>query len=176
MKLDFLTTNNETKYEALIASLGLAGMLRDKNLNVCGDSKLMISHVKGEFEARDETMAKYVRLVRAMITQFDECHVEHIPREENVKDDALSKFALLEVEESSGCVYFYVLKKHSIDMKLVSPILLGKSWICPINNHFRTGWLLTDVTKARKLAVQALRCSLIDGILYKRSYAVPYLR
>ncbi|KAL8105088.1 hypothetical protein AgCh_029034 [Apium graveolens] len=137
MKLDFPTTNNEAEYEALIAGLGLAGTLRVKNLRVHGDSKLIISQVKGEFEAKDDTMAKYVRLVRAVMTQFNECHVEHIPREENAKADALSKFASSEVEESSRSVYFRVLKTRSIDVKFVAPI---------------------------------------DGILYKRSFVVPYLR
>ncbi|XP_074341933.1 uncharacterized protein LOC141679330 [Apium graveolens] len=66
-------------------------------------------------------MAKYVRLVRAMIIKFDECHFEHIPREENAKADALSKFAS-SLEESSGSVYFHVLKTRSIDVKLVAPI------------------------------------------------------
>ena len=33
-----------------------------------------------------------------------------------------------------------------------------------------------DAIEERKLAVRALRYSLIDGILYKRSYVVPYLR
>ncbi|KAL8149562.1 hypothetical protein AgCh_006532 [Apium graveolens] len=67
--------------------------LRVKNLKVYGDSKQVISQVKGEFEERDDTMAKYVRLVRAVMIQFDECHFEHIPSEENAKADALSKFA-----------------------------------------------------------------------------------
>ena len=56
MKLDFPTTNNEAKYEALIAGLGLAGTLRVKNLKVRGDLKLIVSQVKGEFEARDDTV------------------------------------------------------------------------------------------------------------------------
>ncbi|KAL8115462.1 hypothetical protein AgCh_022089 [Apium graveolens] len=165
MKLDFPTT-----------SLGLAGTLRVKNLKVRGDSKLIISQVKGEFEARDDTMAKYVRLVRAVMTQFNECHVEHIPREENVKADALSKFASSEIEESSGSVYFRVLKTRSIDVKLVAPIGLGTSWIDPIKAHIQTGCMPSDATEARKLTVRALRYSLIDGILYKRSFVVPYLR
>ncbi|KAL8088405.1 hypothetical protein AgCh_038254 [Apium graveolens] len=126
MKLDFPTTNNEAEYEALIASIGLAGTLRVKNLKVCGDSKLVISQVKGEFEARDETMAKYVRLVRAVMTQFDECHVKHIPREENSKAD--------------GSVYYRVLKIWSIDVKLVAPIGLGTSWIDPNKAHIQTDW------------------------------------
>ena len=149
MKLDFPTTNNEAEYEALIAGLGLAGTLRVKNLKVCGDSKLVISQVKGEFEARDDTMAKYVRLVRVVMTQFNECHVEHIPMEENAKADALSKFASSEIEESSGSVYFRVLKTRSVDVKLVAPIRLGMSWINPIKAHIQTGWFQTMLLKHR---------------------------
>ncbi|XP_074359758.1 uncharacterized protein LOC141699847 [Apium graveolens] len=88
-KLDFPTINNEAEYEALIAGLGLAGTLRVKNFKVYGDLKLVISQVKGEFKVIYETMAKYVRLVWVVVTQFDECHVEHIPREENAKADTI---------------------------------------------------------------------------------------
>ncbi|XP_074324263.1 uncharacterized protein LOC141661179 [Apium graveolens] len=171
MKLDFRTTNNEVEYEALIAGLGLEGTLRVKNLKVCGDSKLVVSQVKGEFEARDETMAKYACLVRVVMTQFDECHAEHISREENAKADALSKFTSSNIEESSGSVYFRVLKTRSIYVKLVAPIRLGGSWIDHIKAHLQTGWLPSDVMEARKLSVRALRYSLIDGILYKRALA-----
>ncbi|XP_074376973.1 uncharacterized protein LOC141718488 [Apium graveolens] len=121
-------------------------------------------------------MAKYVHLVRAMMTQFDECHVEHIPREENSKADALSKFASSNIEESSGNMYFRILKIRSIDVKLISPIGPEGSWIDPIKAHLQIGWLPSDVMEARKLTVRALRYFLIDGILYKRSFIVPYLR
>ncbi|XP_074347336.1 uncharacterized protein LOC141686185 [Apium graveolens] len=176
MKLDFPTTDNEAEYEALIASMGLDGTLRVKNLKVRGDSKLVVSQVKGEFEARDRTMAKYVSLVRAVMTQFDECHVEHIPREENAKADALSKFASSEIEESSRSVYFCVLKTQSLDVKLVALIGLKGSWINPIKAYLQTEWLPSDVVEARKLSVRALRYSLIDRILYKRSFVIPCLR
>ncbi|XP_074378309.1 uncharacterized protein LOC141719841 [Apium graveolens] len=176
MKLNFPTTNNEAEYEALIAGLVLARTLRVKNLKVCGDSKLVISQVKGEFEARDEIMVKYVHLVRAVLTQFNECRVEHIPIEENAKADALSKFASSEVEESSSSVYIRVLKIRSIDVKLVTHIGLGGSWIHPIKAYLQIEWLPSDVMEARKLSVRALRYSLIDGILYKRSFVIPYSR
>ncbi|XP_074377979.1 uncharacterized protein LOC141719494 [Apium graveolens] len=131
MKLDFPTTNNEAEYEVLIAGLGIVGTLGVKNLKVCGDSKLVVSQVNGEFKARDETIARYVRLVRAIMTQFDECHVVYIPREENYKADILSKFAFSKIDNSSGSVYFHILKKRSTDVKLVAPIRLGESWIDP---------------------------------------------
>ena len=66
-------------------------------MKVCGDSRLVVSQVNGEFEAKDETMAKYPKLVKAIMTQFYECYMEHIPREENMKADALSKFAYSEL-------------------------------------------------------------------------------
>ncbi|XP_074377386.1 uncharacterized protein LOC141718914 [Apium graveolens] len=121
-------------------------------------------------------MAKHVCLVRVVMTQFDECHVEHILEEENAKVDALSKFASSEIENSSRSVYFRALKKRSIDVKFVTPIGLGESWIDYIKAHLQTVWLSNDIVEARKLFVRALRYSLIDGILYKRSFIIPYLR
>ena len=68
LKLDFPTTNNEAEYGALIAGLGLAKVLRAKNVKICGDSRLLISQVNGEYEARGETMMKYLMIVRAIRT------------------------------------------------------------------------------------------------------------
>ncbi|XP_074374816.1 uncharacterized protein LOC141715240 [Apium graveolens] len=64
----------------------------------------------------------------------------------------------------------------SIDVKPVAPIGLRESWIDPIKAHLQTGWLPNDVVEARKLSVRALQNSLIDGILYKRFFVIPYLR
>ena len=68
IKLDFSTTNNEAEYEALIAGFGLAKALRAKNLKIMGDSKLVISQVTGEYEARDEVMTKYLNIVKGQMT------------------------------------------------------------------------------------------------------------
>ena len=67
-------------------------------------------------------MMKYLRIVRAMRTHFEECTMEHIPREKNIRDDALSQFASSEAETYTGNVYFEVLKAPSINAKLVAPI------------------------------------------------------
>ncbi|XP_074324125.1 uncharacterized protein LOC141661043 [Apium graveolens] len=90
LKLDFPTMNNETEYEALIAGLGLARAVRAKNLKVYGDSRLVVAQVNGEFKAKDDTMAKYLRVVKGILTQFDEWYAEHVPREENTMAYALS--------------------------------------------------------------------------------------
>ena len=94
--------------------------------------------MNGEYEARYETMIKYLRLVKALMTQFEECSVEHIPREQNMKADALSQFASSEIESYDGNVYFQVLKTPSIEARLVAPISLGSCWIDPIKAHLET--------------------------------------
>ncbi|XP_074377060.1 uncharacterized protein LOC141718580 [Apium graveolens] len=72
LKLDFSTTNNEAEYEALIAGLGLARAVRAKIFKICGDSRLVVAQFNGEFEAKDDTMAKYLRVLKGILTQFDE--------------------------------------------------------------------------------------------------------
>ena len=114
LKLDFPTMNNESEYEAPIAGICLANSLRVKNIKICGDSRLIVSQVNGDYEAKEETMKEYLRIVKALMTQFEECHIEHIPREENMKADALSKYVLYEIENYTGTVYYEVLKTPNI--------------------------------------------------------------
>ena len=105
LKLDFPTTNNEAEYEPLIAQIGLAKALKVKNIKICGDSRLIVSQVNGDYEAKEETMKEYLRIVRALVTQFDEFHIEHISSEKNMKADALSMYASSEIESYHGTVY-----------------------------------------------------------------------
>nr|XP_017227761.1 PREDICTED: uncharacterized protein LOC108203368 [Daucus carota subsp. sativus] len=176
IKLDFPTTNNEAEYEALIAGLGLARTLRVKNLKVCGDSKLVVFQVNDEFEAREDTMLRYLRIVKTQMTLFEECIVEYVPREENTKADALSQFASSDDEVCSGSVYYQVMRTPSIDAKLVAPIDTGATWMDEIKLYLKSGHLPTNADDARKLQVRALKYVLIEGILYRKSFVIPYLR
>ncbi|XP_074326994.1 uncharacterized protein LOC141664915 [Apium graveolens] len=169
--------NNEAEYEALIAGLGLARAMRAKNLKVCEDSRLVVAQVNGEFEAKDDTIAKYPRVVKGILTQFDEWYAEHVPREENTMVDALSKFASSEIKNYPRSIYFQVLKTHTIlVIDLIAPVGVARCWIDSIKTHLETGWLPNDAQAACKLPVRALRYSLIEGLLYKRSFFILYLK
>jgi len=54
IKLQFIVTNNETEYKALLIGLSLAKALGAKNLIVQVDSQLIIGQVKGDYEAKEE--------------------------------------------------------------------------------------------------------------------------
>lgn len=110
------------------------------------------------------------------MTQFDECYVEHIPKEENIKADALPKFASSEIENYAGSFYFQVLKTPTIDSKQVAPFDVGSRRIGPIKAHLEIVWLPDNALKAQKLSVRALRYALIEGLLYVRSFVIPHLK
>ncbi|XP_074378216.1 uncharacterized protein LOC141719739 [Apium graveolens] len=55
-----------------------------------GDSRLIVTQVNVEFEAKDDIMAKYLRVVKGVLTYFDEWYTGHVSREENTMADALS--------------------------------------------------------------------------------------
>ncbi|XP_074355841.1 uncharacterized protein LOC141695500 [Apium graveolens] len=169
--------NNEAEHEALIASLGLARVMRAKNLKVSGDSRLVVAQVNGEFEAKDDIMAKYLRVMKGKQTRFDEWYAEHVPREENITADALSQFASSDIENYPRSIYFQVLKSSTIHViNLIAPIGVESCWIDLIKPHVETGWIPDDVQETRKLSVRALRYSLIEGLLYKRSFVIPHLK
>ena len=52
--LDFPMTNNESKYEALIAGLDLAKAVGAENMVVYCDSQLVTSQVNGNYECNKE--------------------------------------------------------------------------------------------------------------------------
>ncbi|XP_074355746.1 uncharacterized protein LOC141695397 [Apium graveolens] len=146
LKLDFPTTNNEAEYKALIAGLGLARALTAKNLMICGELKTY------------------------------SCS-KHVPGEENTTSNALSKFASSKIENYPRRIYFQVLKTPTIHViNLIPPIGVASYWLDPIKTHLETGWLPNDAQEAHKLAVRALRYSLIEGLLYKRFFVIPYLK
>ena len=64
VQLKFPATNNETEYEGILTGLRLGKALGAKNLLIQNDSKLVIGQIRGEYEAKEERMQKYLRLTK----------------------------------------------------------------------------------------------------------------
>ena len=89
-RLCFGCTNNMAEYKACILGLKVAIDLRIKHLDVCGDSALVISQVKGEWDTKHPNLIPYKELVLTLIPYFKEVTFKHFPREENQLTDALA--------------------------------------------------------------------------------------
>ena len=89
-RLCFNCTNNMAEYEACIMGLKAAIELRIKFFSVFGDSALLISQIKGEWDMKNPNLIPYREHVLTLIPYFEEVTFEHIPREENQLADALA--------------------------------------------------------------------------------------
>ncbi|XP_070022520.1 uncharacterized protein [Nicotiana sylvestris] len=83
-------TNNEAKYEAMIACLELAKSLGAKVIEAKCDSLLVVNQVNGTFKVREERMQRYLDKLQVTLHQFKEWALQHVPREQNSKAVALA--------------------------------------------------------------------------------------
>ena len=93
VRLQYQTTNNEVKYEALLKDLELAKSVEAYSILVLGDSQLVIGQVNGTYEAKEERIKKYLNKVARFVKKFKEAIFVQISREENMETDTLAKEA-----------------------------------------------------------------------------------
>ena len=58
------TTNNEAKYETLMAGLDLARVARAENMVVYYDSQVITSQINGNCKCKNKRMKKYLEEVK----------------------------------------------------------------------------------------------------------------
>ena len=91
--MDFSATNNETEYEVLVIGMAMVQRMGGKSVKVFSDSRLVVSQVNGEFEAKDERMQGYLSQVKCLQSKFDSIDLLHIPRNGNAHADSLAMLA-----------------------------------------------------------------------------------
>jgi ribonuclease HI len=87
-------TNNVAEYKALLLGIELAAALGASELELVGDSELVIKQVKGEYKVKDANMRKLHAEVKAVLRRFDRWSIRHVRREQNAEADRLVNEAL----------------------------------------------------------------------------------
>ena len=88
------TTNNQAEYEALIRGLEVAGDYDFSEVQVRGDSELIVRQVRGEYDVNEPTLREKRVRVHELLDRFDDWSIEHVPREVNERADDLANEAL----------------------------------------------------------------------------------
>ncbi len=88
------TTNNRAEYEALIRALSAASEYGFDEVDLRGDSELIVKQVRGEWNTNDPELRERRVRVRELLSGFDRWSVEHVPREVNRRADELANEAL----------------------------------------------------------------------------------
>ena len=83
--------NNEAEYEAILTSLRIAKALGIKNLKSRTDSKLIVGQITNEYEAKEERMKRFLKLMTQLNDKFDDIKFEQIPRENSSATNEVTK-------------------------------------------------------------------------------------
>jgi ribonuclease HI len=87
-------TNNVAEYRALLLGIELAAGLGANEIELVGDSELIVRQVKGEYRVKDARLQGLNAEVRAALEPFDSWSIRHVRRDENAEADALVNAAL----------------------------------------------------------------------------------
>ncbi|GJU07443.1 reverse transcriptase domain-containing protein [Tanacetum coccineum] len=177
LRFEFPASNNEAEYEALIAGLELAIKMEVHHLQVFSDSLLVTNHVKGSYEAREESMKRYLAKVLRLQENFESFSITQVPRSRNRRADALSKLASSSFAHLTKKVLVEVIPCRSTEAAAVNVVTESEvTWMNPIIEYLKDGRLPDDPTAARKIRIKAPQYSLKHGILYRKGYLAPWLR
>ncbi|XP_024195658.1 uncharacterized protein LOC112198783 [Rosa chinensis] len=92
-QLEFKCTNNQAEYEALIIGLEVLLELGVRDVQVRGDSLLVINQLQEKYRSASCLLVPYLNRAVELLDQFDEVGFEYIPRERNFAANELAQLA-----------------------------------------------------------------------------------
>jgi ribonuclease HI len=87
-------TNNVAEYRALIFGIERARALGATELDLVGDSELIVKQVRGEYKVKDPNMKPLHASVKQALAGFDDWSIRHVKRHLNAEADRLVNEAL----------------------------------------------------------------------------------
>ncbi|XP_025682457.1 uncharacterized protein [Arachis hypogaea] len=123
LQFHFSASNNQAKYEALIAGL-----------------KLVFS-LQGEFQVKDPLLEQYWLIAKDLISKFDKFVILHVHGEKNIRADILSKLAATRASTQTSALSQLTLEKPSIESLCIMSITHTDDWRIPYIEYINTGEL-----------------------------------
>ncbi|CAN6686524.1 unnamed protein product [Malus baccata var. baccata] len=139
-------TNNRAEYEALIISLENLMDLGAAEVEIFGDSKLVINQLNGEFKCRHITMAGYYMAATQLLSFWEsEISVNHIPRGSNLAANEMAQLASgvpmqerkygVDVEIQTRNLPSILDRGFSLDVMVLETKM--EDWRAPIIHHLK---------------------------------------
>ncbi|RVW60154.1 Transposon Ty3-I Gag-Pol polyprotein [Vitis vinifera] len=168
-------TNNIVEYEACILGLETALELGIRQMEVFGDSNLVLRQIQGEWKTRDVKLKPYHAYLELLVGRFDDLRYTHLPRAQNQFADALATLASmidipvdatvrpLLIESRSAPAYCCLIDDVEPDD--------GLPWYHDIYHFLRLGVYPEAATAKDKRALRQLatRFVICGETLYRRS-------
>ena len=87
-------TNNVAEYRALLFGIERARALGATEVELVGDSELIVRQVRGEYKVKDAALRELHRRVTKALDGFDRWSISHVRRKDNERADELVNEAL----------------------------------------------------------------------------------
>ncbi|RVW15439.1 hypothetical protein CK203_094721 [Vitis vinifera] len=135
-RIDILPRTTLVEYEACILGLETALELEIRQIEVFGDSNLVLRQIQGEWKTRDVKLRPYHAYLELLVGRFDDLRYTHLPRAQNQFADALATLASmidipidatvrpLLIESRSAPAYYCLIEDTEIDDGLPWMLLL----------------------------------------------------
>nr|KYP73663.1 hypothetical protein KK1_006310 [Cajanus cajan] len=116
----------------------------------------MVEQLNGAYQTKDTLLQRYFHAASQRISSFDEFTIHHVPREQNVRADLLSKLASTKCPGQHQAIIQETLNSPSLDDKVVNANdNEDQGWMTGIWSYLKEGTLPEDKDKARKIRSQA---------------------
>jgi ribonuclease HI len=87
-------TNNVAEYRALLLGIALAKELGADEVEMVGDSKLIVEQVRGNYKVKQEHLRPLHTKVKSELVGFSGWSIRHVKRDQNDRADELLNEAL----------------------------------------------------------------------------------
>lgn len=115
----------------LIAGLRLAHRIGVKNIHAFCDSQLVANQFSGDYEAKNDRMDAYLKIVRDLSLNFDLFELTKIPRSDNAPADALATLASTSDPDLHRIIPVESIDRPSIDLHSTPAVLADASPVPP---------------------------------------------
>ncbi|XP_075098028.1 uncharacterized protein LOC142175345 [Nicotiana tabacum] len=180
-------SNNVAEYQALILGFEMVVDMKQLQLKVFGDSKLVINQLLGSYEVKKPELVPYHKYAQSLVSWLGEVTIQHVPRKENKRDDALAALAstlsLPDQTQVSVCQRWVVpppndYEEEESKVEHLAAVLEVEieDWRQPFINYLCYGIFLENPRRKIKIRRRALHFLYYKNTLYKRSFDGVLLR
>ncbi|XP_050920149.1 uncharacterized protein LOC127137768 [Lathyrus oleraceus] len=92
-KVKGIFSNNKAEYESLITRLEMLLELGATQVEIMGDSELVIKQITKEYRCVKENLIMYFKIASRLLKKFEMVYIRHIPRIENMIANDLAQIA-----------------------------------------------------------------------------------
>ncbi|XP_072080962.1 uncharacterized protein [Arachis hypogaea] len=175
-EIKYPCSNNETEYEALILGLEILINKGVSEVQILGDSKLVLKQLSKEFKCNNERLQKYLTTAWELLTSFQKISLVHIPRIQNEMANELaqitSKYKIGPGTLKNLASIHQILVPASEREVLCIDEWEDINWRKPIAQYLKDPNIPVD----RKMKLRAMNFVLIVDELYKKGVDGSLLR